>query len=180
MPDKNQSLLFMLVFMLVFVIIAIAFLKTLSTEIKDVTETISNANESTNIQSARYATGVLENCSSWCFYDTNFTFTSTAESVDEVRTANDTLTLNTDYSVATYSNGTITGIYFLNTSTILNNTDELANITYVDYTYEPIDYLEDSSSRTLVNLIIVFFAIALILGALHYSGILNIGKLIGR
>ena len=62
------------------------------------------------------------------------------------------LTSGSDY---TMSRSTIT---FLNTSDTVFATD-LLNITY---THEGVNYLNDSTSRTLINLVVLFFVLAIL------------------
>lgn len=67
------------------------------------------------------------------------------------------LTVTTDYTL----DGATGIMYLLNTSAVFNQTAD--NLTYVDYTYCADDYLNSGWSRTLLNLIAGFFAIALLL-----------------
>lgn len=69
----------------------------------------------------------------------------------------DTLTVTTDYTVQD-DDGSIT---------VLTGNGTY----YADYTYYADDYVYDASTRTLTNLILVFFALAIVAGAIWASDI---------
>lgn len=76
-------------------------------------------------------------------------------SVSEIRNASHiALTVNTDYVVNLTDGG-------INITAAGNNTDVDPNTFYVDYVYFGDNYVKNSTSRIITNLIVIFFAIFL-------------------
>lgn len=80
-------------------------------------------------------------------------------SLSELRAFNGTIFVeDTDYIV----NTTLSLIYMQNTTVTVYNTN-ISNTTYADYTWTPNEYIQSSSARVLMGLIVLFFAIGLLL-----------------
>lgn len=170
----NKQILSMLLVAFVFIIIALVLIRTISTEIKNVTETVTETNESLDITAARSDHNSMNES-----YNLSFTHYPIV-SINSVHIDDGTVLVeDTDWQQVTDAgNGSIMGINMLNTTTTqteMHNT----NFTGVNYTREPTDYVSDSASRVLLDIIIVFFAIAIFLGVLKYLGIWDISKAIG-
>ncbi|KKL21215.1 hypothetical protein LCGC14_2447700 [marine sediment metagenome] len=85
-----------------------------------------------------------------------------------------TLVLGTDYSV----DFTLAAINFSNTSSVYGNA-ELFNNVNANYSFFSANFINDSISRTFINLIVLFFVLGLILmilGKTKEFEIMNMGK----
>jgi len=169
MDSKNSMSMLITVF--IFLIVGVTLAMVLADQISLTRDLHSVTNETLDIEAAR--------CDGeWAFTETmNLTLANTPSNISVVRSDNNTVLVeNTDYTISSWANGTITGLNFLNTSTVLNST-LLPNATGVDYKYRPVQYVSDSTSRTLLGLIIIFFMIGVVLYVIHGLGIFDIGKI---
>lgn len=87
--------------------------------------------------------------------------------------AGTTLTVTTDYLLYA-SNGVFS---LVNTS--LTEPQTALNLTYVDFTYCADGYNKDASSRSMLVLIVIMTALALLAFVLESSGIINLKEIFG-
>lgn len=153
--DKGKLGMFILAF--VTVIVGIALISSLADSVWINTNTFSKSganNNTVDISSVR----VLGS--------NNFTTTSVSlgdtyiRSLTQVRWENGTiLTRDTDFTL----DETAGTFVMLNSTTNRNHNETVTNLTEWDYTYGE-SYITDTSSRTLLNLIVIFFVIGLVIG----------------
>lgn len=126
----------------IILLIGAIFIGVLADNIYDLTNTYEVYNENFTVTNAQVASGIY----------VNLTYDDWARVINVSNATNQLLTEGTDYSVALATGG-------VNIST--NNTDGRTYY-YASYEYRPDDYVSDSTSRTLMPLITIFFAIFLV------------------
>ena len=153
---KGASQISTLIWAFMGIMVGIALLSATADYVFDATDTTGRAteNETLNIITARLADNNIDP-------DISFSLTNEkAKSITIAYTSNGTvLTEDTDFDFNT-SDGTTNGkIAFWNTSALVSTTQ---NDTSITYTYYTDGYVNNSTSRTLIALITLFFVIAIV------------------
>jgi len=152
---------------LVLVLIGGAFIQEIANDTHAATNTQTNSNETVNVALAHHLGKAL----GW--NETRAVVMDLADddvaSINQVRWSNGTVLVSgTDYVVAGYSTVNTENI----TIKLYNTTSNfihapISNTTVVDYTYNPAEYVDDGTSRTLLNVFLpLFFILALVLSVL--------------
>jgi hypothetical protein len=142
----------------IIIVISLAFINTISDNVYENTRTFGAVNESLEFNSSRiHGTHDINQSINYSLSHGDLA------SVTRIVTQNGTvLTLNTDYNVSLAG----VGITFLNSSR-MGNTSDLAgansNLSLVTYTYNPTEYVDHASSRTILTLINIFVVLGMLL-----------------
>jgi hypothetical protein len=143
----------------ILIIVGIALLQPTSNTVDSAVNLQDVSNESLSITTARY-----DAASKSINESLNYTLTFNFNTISAVRNGSSSaLTAGTDYVIDTnasssYTNCSSAGILrFMNTSVVVNG----SNTTYIDYNYVSGDYVCHAASRTITNLIPLFFVIGL-------------------
>ena len=151
---ENKSFKTILI-MFILAVIGLPLLIGLVGIINPLTGTTSVNNEIINISSARNGTNTNESI----IFEVQYNLETTGNSPISnfvLGNSTDDATITTDYLVD-LTNGNFT----LVNSSFWRNSD---NISYVDYDYYAREYLDSSSTRVMINLLIGFFALVILMG----------------
>ena len=172
MADNTQAI-GGLIGLFIIALIGIVLLSAIGDSVSLTTETLSITNRSIDISSARLADNGIDN-------GTAFTLLSTGQritGISEVRAGNGSVLIeDTDWftnssSIVAFSNST-TMIALINNS--------LANITLVDFGFEPAEFVKDANARTFLGLIPLFFVIGLLLFIIAQLNLFGFRDMFGK
>lgn len=152
MVEKNTNMLGMVIVGFLVAVIGIALLSSTADSTKKVTSAVNSVNES--------FAGKLNVAVALANDD--------LVSVSAVRNTTGSTVPASNYTVNT-TGGTITML-----------APQVNNTYYADYTYYDDDYVSNSTSRTLVGLIVIFFAVGLIGYIIYSSGINKLSDIFGK
>ncbi len=160
-----QTATTVLIMMFIGVIITVTFIAQIGTDISAQTELITVTNESLDISSTRTGSGndsVVNTVVLTLVNNQNVTGNFPISSF--VLRNNDTgaIIVAANYTLdATFGNLTLVDNgYWNGTET---GEGALSNITFANYQYKDINYVDDSSSRSVINLILIFAALAIVI-----------------
>lgn len=176
MNKKGQMGIAMIVILVVGILFTMALLPTIANSIGQMTDKQDASNQSVSTVTAYVGANEVNasfnmtvySQSDWKIIDCPLT------SVVIRNGAGTALTANTDYTLYA-SNGVFS---LLNTTKTVPAT--ALNLTYVDYTFCMDGYNNDSGSRSMLNLILIFTALAIALWVLDKSGIIQLSDMIGN
>jgi len=136
MADMKQLMIIVTVFIML--IIGINLLVVTANSISSATTIVAVANESLNL-----STGTA----------VSLTFNDIVENSETVLNG----TTNATIGSGNYTIAVAAGTFTLTTPNLLNNTQA-----WISYSYHPDEYVKEGTSRTLIRLIIIFFALGIL------------------
>lgn len=158
---------------LIAVVVGVAFIQQISTNTFEQTSFQSVLDESIDFTSARLQNNTINESITFTVAKAPHTNGQSNQSVTNFVVSNSSggnAVLDTDYNV-----NTSTGTFNLLNSTFWF-TDE-TNTTLVDYDFANANYITQASSRTMVNLVLLFAVLALLAAVLFYlfrTGIMDV------
>jgi phosphate/sulfate permease len=147
-----------LIIVFIGVMVAIPLMIAIANSLGGQTDSLTMTNETLDISGAR-----LDNNNINSSYPLTLTYDEWI-SITEINNGSQAFTATTDYVYET--NRTTERIYFQNTTATVNN---VSNTTYVIYSYYPDDYVYNATARVILPLILIFLAIAILLGSVLYG-----------
>ena len=143
------------------VIVGVVLLVSIANIVWETTNTFDSDNDEQSIEGLKTDTGNMTE-GGQITLDNNFIITITSSTLDN-GTNNATLTDGTDYTIVKS-----TGVVTFSDTAVFEDNLEGGNVT--DWTYTHGDnFVQDSVSRTLLNLIIIFFALGILFVALMFK-----------